>query len=114
MHYFIKFSLKLVLYINNQYFITFILLIGTERADQYPCPLGTFGNATGYNSSLDCSPCLGGQYCGTVGKTEPTGPCEAGYYCQEYCETSTPNQGSYGDICPQVGLKMEFLTMDQT
>ena len=50
---------------------------------------------------MDCSACLGGHYCGVVGQTEPTGLCTAGYYCRRYANTSTPNQGYDGDVCPQ-------------
>ena len=76
---------------------------GTKRDNEWPCPLGTFGNATGYNSTADCSPCLGGMYCGIVGKTVPTAPCSAGYYCRRYAETSTPNQSTDANVCPQGG-----------
>ncbi|ESO91999.1 hypothetical protein LOTGIDRAFT_73867, partial [Lottia gigantea] len=69
--------------------------------DQYPCPLGTFNNNTGLNTSQDCSPCLGGFYCGEVGKDSPTGPCDAGYFCKRFAMMPTPNQTVDADICPQ-------------
>ena len=83
---------------------------GTKHASEYPCPLGTFGNATGYNSSGQCSPCLGGQYCGTVGKTEPSGPCASGYFCKRFATLSAPNQTTDANICPQGKLPLT-LTM---
>ncbi len=81
--------------------LTILIVSGTARADEWPCPLGTFGNGTGYNSSFDCSACLGGHYCGIVGQTHPTGPCTAGYFCRRFANMSTPNQGYDADICPQ-------------
>ncbi|XP_070552128.1 fibrillin-2-like [Ptychodera flava] len=76
-------------------------LPGTERADQYPCPRGTYGNDTGYDQVVDCTPCSGGQYCEEVGLTYPTGLCAAGFYCRQYANVSTPNLGYDADICPQ-------------
>ena len=74
---------------------------GTKRQDEYLCPLGTFGNDTGYNSSSDCSPCSGGYYCGQLGLTFPSGQCEAGFYCRQYAERSAPNQTLDANLCPQ-------------
>ena len=39
-------------------------------------------NNTGSVVDADCIPCLIGFYCSGVGNTEPTGPCDAGYYCE--------------------------------
>ena len=39
--------------------IGYYCLQGTTRADQYPCPRGTFGNETGYDDPTDCNPCTG-------------------------------------------------------
>ena len=75
--------------------------LGTQYSTQWPCPLGTFGNATAYERSDQCSPCLGGQYCGVLGRTSPTGPCSPGYYCRRYANSSTPNIGYDADVCPQ-------------
>ena len=74
---------------------------GTERSDQWPCPIGTFNNMTGLNQSTDCTACSGGYYCGIVGQSAPTAQCDAGYYCKRYAEMSSPNQTSNADICPQ-------------
>ncbi|XP_023933458.1 uncharacterized protein LOC106181652, partial [Lingula anatina] len=76
-------------------------LDGTPRADTYPCPLGTFGNDTGYNSSGNCSPCSGGMHCSIVGRTAPVGLCTTGYYCRQYAESATPNQTTDANVCPQ-------------
>ncbi|CAH1789581.1 unnamed protein product, partial [Owenia fusiformis] len=80
---------------------------GTKRADQWPCPLGTFGNDTGYNDSSNCSPCLGGMYCGIVGQTWPTGYCKAGYFCHRYAEIASPNQTTDANICPEGSYCLE-------
>jgi hypothetical protein len=34
------------------------------------------------------------------GNTQPSGPCEAGYYCTLGAYNATPSDGSTGDICP--------------
>ncbi len=39
--------------------IGYYCLAGTKRADQYPCPRGTFGNDTGYDDPSDCNACTG-------------------------------------------------------
>ena len=46
-----------------------------------PCPAGYFGNETGVKRSVECTECPGGEYCAGVGKTAPTGLCDAGFYC---------------------------------
>ena len=55
---------------------------GTEFAEQHPCDYGTFSNTTGLADQGECSPCLGGFYCGERGLTEPKTPCSSGYYCK--------------------------------
>ena len=44
---------------------------------------------------------IGGYYCGAVGQSGPTDVCEAGFYCRQYANTSTPNLGYDADVCPQ-------------
>ena len=44
---------------------------------------------------------IGGYYCGAVGQSSPTDVCEAGFYCRQYANTSTPNLGYDADVCPQ-------------
>ena len=50
----------------------------TERADEFPCPKGTFYNSTGARNVSDCLPCTLGSYCETEGLSQPTGLCDAG------------------------------------
>ena len=68
-----------------------------------PCPLGTYGNSTEVRQSSDCTPCPGGYYCDGLGRVEPTGPCDAGFYCREKAYTSAPPEGLTGGICPPGG-----------
>ncbi len=78
----------------------YFCLNGTVRANQYPCPDGTFSTKTQVASAADCTPCLGGQYCLGTGLTAPTGFCHAGYYCTQGANTSTPTDGVTGAACP--------------
>lgn len=34
------------------------------------------------------------------GNTQPSGPCEAGFYCTSAAHNATPTDGVTGDICP--------------
>jgi len=65
-------------------------LNGTSFPTQYPCPVGYFNNATGKQSLDDCMPCTAGSYCGTTGLSEPTGPCDNGWYCVRAAVSSKP------------------------
>lgn len=64
------------------------------------CPIGTMSNSTGLTTSGQCPACKGGYYCATSGLIEPTGQCDAGYYCDSGASTATPNDGTTGDVCP--------------
>ena len=68
-----------------------------------PCTLGTYGNSTNLRRSTDCTPCPGGRYCDGLGRTEPTGPCDAGFYCTEKSYTSAPFGSEIGGLCPVGG-----------
>jgi hypothetical protein len=65
-----------------------------------PCPLGSYGNRTGLKNSTECSSCVAGSYCGLNGQSEPTGPCQAGYYCLSGATLATPTTQSFGGVCP--------------
>ncbi|RUS80256.1 hypothetical protein EGW08_011985, partial [Elysia chlorotica] len=58
-------------------------------AGQY-CPEGS-------SAPTSCDP---GTFCQTDGLAAPTGNCSAGYYCILGAYTSTPTDGTTGDICP--------------
>lgn len=51
--------------------------------------------------TAECYDCTEGKYCEFAGMTEPTGPCGPGFFCTGRSNTSTPNDGVTGDICPQ-------------
>ncbi|EDO39339.1 predicted protein, partial [Nematostella vectensis] len=68
-----------------------------------PCPSGYYNNATGVKRSVDCTPCPAGRYCAGFGATEPTGPCDAGFYCRERAYTSVRACIYLGGLCPAGG-----------
>ena len=74
-------------------------LANTARANQYPCPRGTFNNVTGASDDSYCQPCLGGMYCDQDGLAEPAGYCDAGYYCTSGSNSSSPSLGVQADEC---------------
>lgn len=45
------------------------------------CPIGTYSNQTKLTASSQCTPCAYGHYCDSVGLTQPTGECWAGFFC---------------------------------
>ena len=66
-----------------------------------PCPQGTFSNTTGLTMSSQCTPCSFGKYCGSTGLTEPTGDCDAGFYCLSGASVpNNPTLDSTGGPCP--------------
>ncbi|OQR94999.1 hypothetical protein ACHHYP_00649 [Achlya hypogyna] len=67
----------------------------TGTSNPEPCPLGTFGNATNLKMMEDCFTCLPGMYCDGTALTNPSGPCDAGFYCTGGSYTSAPS-GSAG------------------
>ncbi|OQS02383.1 hypothetical protein THRCLA_21431 [Thraustotheca clavata] len=72
----------------------------TGTSEPEPCPLGTFGNSTGLKMMEDCFTCLPGMYCDGTALTNPSGPCDAGFYCTGGSYTSAPS-GSAGTIVYQ-------------
>jgi hypothetical protein len=47
-----------------------------------------------------CTPCLGGYYCPSVGMVTPVDFCEAGFFCKQGANISAPDQGDDANICP--------------
>ncbi|XP_043937062.1 neurogenic locus notch homolog protein 1-like [Protopterus annectens] len=66
-----------------------------------PCEQGTYSNWGGLKSKKDCIPCSSGMYCSSTGLTEPSGFCEAGFYCSERASSATPLDGLGSGICPE-------------
>ena len=75
-------------------------LAGTESPE--PCPIGTYGNATGFALASECIDCPAGFYCDELG-LDSTGItnklCTAGYWCNSKATTPTPSDGTTGQIC---------------
>ena len=72
----------------------------TAHPHQYPCPASTFNNLTGRSGPEDCIACPAGSYCATPGLSEPTGLCDAGYYCTGSAVVANPSAGATGGPCP--------------
>ncbi|XP_077985306.1 uncharacterized protein LOC144439946 [Glandiceps talaboti] len=71
---------------------------GTEYADQYPCPEGTYNNATGQHNDTSCQLCPPGLYCEGSGLVYPSGLCDAGFYCSGGSDMNRPFD--VGEIAP--------------
>nr|XP_057935999.1 SCO-spondin isoform X4 [Doryrhamphus excisus] len=54
---------------------------GMTQGQGFPCPAGTVQNQLGASSLDACLPCPAGMFCSQPGLSQPTGPCESGYYC---------------------------------
>ncbi|MGH0137990.1 UNVERIFIED_CONTAM: hypothetical protein FKN15_065321 [Acipenser sinensis] len=65
-----------------------------------PCEEGTYSARPALGAGSECAPCVGGWYCAGTGLTEPTGSCEAGFYCRERARSATPADGHTGGLCP--------------
>ena len=72
--------------------------LGSENPT--PCPPGTYLNDIGLYDLIHCTPCKGGYACEVYGIDIPTVSCEAGHYCTEGSNTTTPIGQSFGDLCP--------------
>ncbi|KAA8594284.1 hypothetical protein FQN60_005118, partial [Etheostoma spectabile] len=73
---------------------------GTALPNQHPCPIGSFNPRQHTHSLAGCMPCAAGQYCPSVGMSEPAGPCHAGYWCREGASSPSPLDGLSGSRCP--------------
>ena len=60
----------------------------TGTTNPQACPNGYYGNSTHVSRSIDCAPCPAGKYCAGFGLREPTGLCDAGFYCRGKAFTS--------------------------
>ncbi|XP_077422977.1 uncharacterized protein LOC144052618 isoform X3 [Vanacampus margaritifer] len=69
-----------------------------------PCPPGTYNPQLGFSQVEQCLICPAGVYCEDWGLSEPTGPCQAGYYCIAGVNFPNPD-GNYsigvGGACPK-------------
>eukprot|EP01135_Chromosphaera_perkinsii_P006890 Nk52_evm45s621 gene=Nk52_evmTU45s621 len=62
-----------------------------------PCAVGKFISSTGSIASNQCVDCTAGSYCSTQGLANPTGLCDAGYYCPKGQQLKNPPTS----LCPQ-------------
>ena len=69
-------------------------------ADPVNCPIGTYSNETGLQSVFECMACTPGFYCSSPGIVEPTGPCEAGFFCQGGAQNAFWEVCTEGSFCP--------------
>ena len=67
------------------------------------CAPGTYGSLFGLTKQADCTPSPAGTYCSLPGLSAPEGLCDLGYYCVLGANSSTPTDGTTGNICPAGG-----------
>ncbi|XP_067364271.1 uncharacterized protein si:ch211-286b4.4 [Channa argus] len=77
---------------------------GLTLGFEFPCPPGTVQSRRGVSSPDACLPCPSGMFCSHPALSQPTGPCEAGYYCPT--GSPSPNSTEYqgnsdgSHLCP--------------
>ncbi|XP_077985305.1 uncharacterized protein LOC144439945 [Glandiceps talaboti] len=65
------------------------------------CPNGTYSDQTHLTAIDECTDCDLGQYCGSANLTQPTGPCDPGFYCLTGAIYPNPTgDDSTGGPCP--------------
>ena len=75
---------------------------GTSRPKK--CPIGTYGPDYDLKSVNGCLPCPSGMYCSLPGLPAPEGLCDAGFFCTLGAKSSTPRDGTTGNLCPEGGF----------
>ncbi|KAF3692794.1 Sushi, von Willebrand factor type A, EGF and pentraxin domain-containing protein 1 [Channa argus] len=70
---------------------------GLTLGFEFPCPPGTVQSRRGVSSPDACLPCPSGMFCSHPALSQPTGPCEAGYYCPT--GSPSPNSTEYQVVC---------------
>lgn len=60
------------------------------------CKAGTFNPVSGSQNVSACRPCVSGQFCESNALVNPTGPCDAGYYCTGRSKDKRPADGVTG------------------
>ena len=73
----------------------FYCLEQTPSPHYHPCPIGTFSNNTNLSDDTFCEPCTPGFFCATPGLSEPTGLCQAKFYCPG----NTNQTEMYNNVC---------------
>ncbi|KAJ8397174.1 hypothetical protein AAFF_G00440080 [Aldrovandia affinis] len=72
---------------------------GGTGEDVLPCPPGTYNPQPGQGHLEQCLLCPAGTYCEDWGLSEPTGPCQPGYFCLAGINFMNPD----GNISTGVG-----------
>ncbi|KAM9734328.1 uncharacterized protein ACNS7B_016072 [Menidia menidia] len=71
---------------------------------KFPCPPGTVQSQLGASSADACHPCPVGMFCSRSGLSQPSGHCQAGYFCPagSTSPNSTEIQGNLArtHLCP--------------
>ena len=67
------------------------------------CAPGTYGSLFGLTKQDDCTFAPEGTYCSLPGLSAPEGLCDLGYFCIKGATSSTPTDGTTGNICPAGG-----------
>ncbi|KAM4652057.1 LOW QUALITY PROTEIN: uncharacterized protein O3C94_014393 [Discoglossus pictus] len=74
---------------------------GSESGEEHKCPRGTYGPKRQLKAEAECTSCPAGFYCAGEGLTEPSGPCQPGYWCIGAAKISNPTDGVTGTVCPK-------------
>mmetsp|Transcript_20982 Transcript_20982/g.32532 ORF Transcript_20982/g.32532 Transcript_20982/m.32532 type:complete len:177 (+) Transcript_20982:463-993(+) len=77
----------------------------TTSDESQPCPAGRYGPLSFRTSETECPTCPAGYYCSGptsgAGRSEPDGPCEAGYLCYSGSSSATPSDDGTNGPCPK-------------
>ena len=72
-----------------------------QTQEPEPCPAGTFNNRTMLTNRTECQDCTPGYYCDVPGLDQPTGQCNAGFFCTSASDSaSPPTATATGGPCP--------------
>ncbi|XP_030007195.1 multiple epidermal growth factor-like domains protein 11 [Sphaeramia orbicularis] len=77
-----------------------------------PCPKGTYSPNPGLTTTGECLVCPAGQFCGSEGLVEPSGPCDSGYLCLMGAMVPNPTDNRTGSLCPPGIFCMDGLRAD--
>ncbi|KAJ7990480.1 hypothetical protein DPEC_G00300750 [Dallia pectoralis] len=78
--------------------------LGGTADEVVPCPPGTYSPKPGQSHLEQCLLCPAGMYCEDWGLAEPTGPCQAGYFCLAGLNFRNPDENistGVGGVCPK-------------
>ncbi|KAE9138231.1 hypothetical protein PF007_g1495 [Phytophthora fragariae] len=79
-------------YLTNECPIGYYCPERTQRATQFPCLPGSFGNQTRLQDISQCTSAPGGTYIDEPAAVKPKGNCRSGFYCSGGSPTGTPTE----------------------